>query len=236
MTALASRAQPPPNDRGGHDAQTHHRGFGRSGSSGGSGRLGRGDQPLAPVNRALVAWIILLAAGLAPALTGELTWHVAGRELYGERFVFVGALLVASFALWTLGRRSDLERVATIWALLAGVLAFVSAGYPRAVHQPCVWLLHLCMVLQLAAWWWAAGIERRGVLIMAAGMAVETFLIFPLAQLAASDPACTAGMRLTCVGGSPFVAMAVPALVTLALVWWWLDPLMQRLGGGRFRG
>lgn len=236
MTVLASRAQPPPNDRGGDDAQTHHRGFGRSGSSGGSRRLGRGDQPLAPVNRALVAWVILLAAGLAPALTGELTWHLGDRELYGERFVFVGALLVASFALWVLGRRSDLERVATLGAIVAWVAAFTTAASAREIHQPCVWLLHLALTLQLFVWWWAAGIERRGVLIMAAGMAVETLLIFPAAQLAASDPACTAGMRLTCVGGSPFVAMAVPALVTLALVWWWLDPLMQRLGGGRFRG
>jgi len=202
----------------------------------------RRGNPLAPLWRvcgALFAWL----GGLVAAFTGQLDWTIAGHAMAGERFVFVLAVAGAAAAFWWLGERTEHERRACRFSLLAALVAFIAAPISFAhlspgwwAHQVPVWLLHVGLCLQLAAWASVARkAQRRGLWILFAGAACEAFVIFPIAQFKAVDAACTAGMRMTCEYGA-FVAVALPAAaVTLALVLFWLNPIERGLRGRRGR-
>lgn len=193
--------------------------------------LGVRRKPLAPILCVGAAWGALLLSGLSLALTGEFSIG----PLYGERMVFAAALGAASFALWGLGERTQAERIACLATLACSLLAL--ALFPagsRLEFYGAIGLVHAGLCAQLAAWAIAARkTQRVGLLIILAGMAAETFVILPIAQLRDVAADCTAGMRATCIAGSPFVGIALPLLITLALVLLWLRPLERRLRSGR---
>lgn len=93
-----------------------------------------------------------------------------------------------------------------------------------------VGLTQIGLCAQLGAWLWAARKTHYapGLYIVLVGMLVDTLIILPWAQLQEIDPACAAGMRLTCLNSAE-AAMALPALVSLALGALWLGPLRDRL-------
>jgi len=207
---------------------------------GAADRMGRRN----PLIRALVAWLALVVTGLIAAFTGQLDWVWFGHPVAGERFPFVAGLALSAWVIGRLGRGSEPERRArnatlasVTMALLTAPIDFHHLSLGWQAHQIAVFGAHVGLCAQLLAWQAAArkaqGIETRGVAIMAAGMAIEAFGIFPVGQLANVDAACDAGMVLTCVSGSPFVAIALPLLITLALVLLWLRPLERRLHRGR---
>lgn len=191
--------------------------------------------------RAVAAWCVLMGTGLVAALTGQLDWTWFGHPVAGERFPFVIGLAISSLAVGFLGRRTYREwqaRQATLLAaglaLLAAPISFEHLSLGWAAHQLPVWGAHVGLCAQLLAWAGAArkarSSEQLGVWIMAVGMAIEALVIFPIAQLVDIDTACGNGMRMTCAAGSPEVAMALPAAITLALVILWLGPIRDRLG------
>lgn len=193
------------------------------------------------LGRAIIAWGALLATGVIAALTGQLDWTLLGHPVAGERFPFVAGLAASAWMIGQMGRRTHLERVARDATLVAAGLALLTApisfehmSIGWLEHQLPVWGAHLGLCAQLTAWAAAArktrGAEELGVWIMALGLGLEAMVVFPLAQLSDTDAACDAGMVMTCVAGSPEVAMALPALVTLALAFLWLGPLRDRLG------
>jgi len=197
-----------------------------------------------PLIRALATWLVLFVTGLVAAFTGQWDWTLFGHSVAGERFPFVAGLAVSAWAIGMAGRGSWIERETRNVTLFTAALALVAAPISFehmssgwGIFQTEVWLTHVGLCLQLLAWWAAArkarGVETTGAMIMAVGMACEAFVIFPVAQLVDVDVACDAGMHLTCVSGSPFVAIALPLLITLALVLLWLRPLERRLRGGR---
>ncbi len=195
-------------------------------------RLGMEGRPLAPLFRAVAAWLALLVSGSSAALTGQLDWY----GLYGERAVSAAALGIAGLALWYLGNRSDNERRA-YWATLAAsllALALFPAG-TRLEFAGGIWLVHLGLCWQLFAWAMAAHkTQRRGLLIMLGGIAAEAFVVMPVAQFMDMEAVCSTGTRLACLYDG-WVAMALPAAVTLALLLLWLRPIERGLRGGAGR-
>jgi hypothetical protein len=179
-------------------------------------------RPLGPLYRVAAAWAALLLSGLSLSLTGQLDWG----GLYGERAVFAVALGAAGFALWGLGERTNNERYAC-WMTLASsllALALFPAG-TRIEFNSGVWLVHLGLCWQLLAWARAARkAQARGLWIMAAGIAAEAFVAMPLAQFVDIDAVCATGSRMACFYGA-YGAMALPAAVTVALVFLWLNPI-----------
>lgn len=174
----------------------------------------------------------LLVSGASLALTGE--FDLAG--LYGERFVFAIELGAAGFALWGLGEMSGRERHACWFTLASAALSLaLFPGGSRLEFYGAVWLVHIGLCWQLFAWARVARkAQARGLWIMLAGMACETFVILPIGQLTDVDAACvTAGIgtRLTCLTGSGYVAMGLPALITVLLILFWLNPIERALRG-----
>ena len=87
------------------------------------------------------------------------------------------------------------------------------------------------LTAQLGAWALASGrAARRGLWIIAGGMAIEALLVIPAAQLVAPDAVCATGTMLACLDG-PFVAIMLPAAVTAALILCWLNPMAAALRG-----
>jgi hypothetical protein len=191
------------------------------------------------IARPVIAWLVLLACGISAALTGQLDWTFLGHPVAGERFPFAAGLGISSFALWMLGDRSGSERRACWFTLATAALAFVlapisfehlSAGW--WTYQTPVWLGHVGLCAQLLAWSAAARKPQKlGLRIMAAGLACEAFVILPVAWFVDVDAACKAGMAMTCATGSATVALALPAAVTLALVFLWLNPIETAVRG-----
>jgi hypothetical protein len=189
--------------------------------------------PLAPV---CIAWLVLLATGLLAAFTGQIDLTLLGHPIAGERFPFVAGLAASGLAIWGLGARTGCERQTCLATLAAACVAFIAAPIDFTQYsagwwsyQAFVWLAQIGLCLQLAAWAAAARkAQRLGLWIMCAGMGAEAFGLFPYQILSHRDAACAAGMVLTCMAG-PFVAMALPALITLALMTLWLGPLHGRL-------
>lgn len=184
-------------------------------------------------------WVVYLASLLsfAPDFTGPLDLTIAGHVMAGERFLFVPALALWSFAVWWGGRRSDEERgtcqYGMIWAFLALVTAPLSFEWGTAGwlwHQVSVGILQLLIVAQLWQWSRFAGIERGGAIILTCGATVE-LLIFIAVQSGGWDAACDAGLGLTCMEG-PFVADAPAALELLGLIMWTSWLLRQADRGG----
>lgn len=191
--------------------------------------LGRRERPLNSICRVIVAWLALLLGGSSLMLTGQLDWW----GLYGERAVFVLALAAASFTLWWLGERTSAERVACRAGLALCLVAFLlfPAGTRLQFNLIGIAPVHLALCAQLGAWDLASGrAARRGLWIIAGGMAIEALLVIPAAQLVAPDAVCATGTMLACLDG-PFVAIMLPAAVTAALILCWLNPMAAALRG-----
>ncbi len=242
MTVWINPAMGLPNYGGGDHAPTSAMGDSDGGNAGPAGgvpgeapsdRMGRRLSPLAPLLRVLAAWGAILLGGSSLMLTGQLDWW----GLYGERAVFATALGAAAFVVWYLGERSEAERRAC-WASIACALlalALFPAG-TRLQFNAAVGLVHLGLCWQLLAWAAVARkAQKRGLWIIAAAVAVEALVIMPLAQLTAPDVACATGSRLACLYDA-WVALALPALVTLLLALCWLNPILNALNGRRFGG
>lgn len=190
----------------------------------------------APIRNVWVVYLISLLS-LAPDLTGPIDWTWLGHPVAGERFLFVPALAVWSFAIWWGGQRSDEERgacqTALIWAAIALLTAPISFEWGSTGwlwHQLSVGALQFCIALQLWQWSRFARIERPGVLIMLCSATAE-LLIFIAVQSGGWDAACDAGLGLTCIEG-PWVTNAPGALELLGLILW-SDHLIRRAGRGR---
>jgi hypothetical protein len=191
--------------------------------------------PLVPV---CLAWAVLLVAGIIAALTGQIDITIAGRDVAGERYPFVAGLAISGYAIWKLGAQTEMERAVALWLTTAPAFAasitipisfeHLSAGW--WAYQAPVWLAHVGLCAQLLAWSAAARkAQKLGLYIMAAGLACEAFVILPVAWFVDTDAACKAGMAMTCATGSPAVAMALPAAVTVALILLWLNPIETAL-------
>jgi hypothetical protein len=194
------------------------------------GRLGLGRTQIDAPWRVTLAWLALLTAGISMALTGELTWRIGAIEVYGEYVVSFIAYGLAGAVLWWLGLRSDGEHLAARCTLLAVLPALVAIPGGQMLRWPAEFMLHLFLVLQLAAWLReAARLRAREawpVGIMVAGMAVETCGL--LAKMVLTwgvgmdlPPECAGAMWLTCAG-SPYQAFALPAVMTVAMAPYWL--------------
>lgn len=185
--------------------------------------------PLHDLFRAALAWPLLAVTGSSLFLTGQLDW---GPGVYGERAVFAAALGLSSCGLWWLGERTGQERLAghvTLAASGVAVAAFVDAD--RLQFNALIWLIHLGLCWQLVAWASAARkTQAKGLWIMAGGLAFEALVVIPVAQF--TDPAavCLTGSRLACVYDS-YVAVAMVGLITVLLVWLWLNPIEAAVRG-----
>jgi len=160
------------------------------------------------------------------ALTGQVTWHVWGHEVYGEYVVQFLALGLAGFALLVFGLRSRLELLAARVTILLALLSPVTTAWSSAWYWSAELALHLAIVGQLAAWYREAGRMRSSeawpVGVMLAGMAVEAANIAWKMTLGPDVPeGCDAAFYLSCTA-SPHAAMALPAIMTAAMVPWWL--------------
>lgn len=203
---------------------------------------GRGAQtPLGPHWRVTLAWLAILAAGLAMPLTGQRTWPIAGYEVFGEYVVSFLALGAAGFAVWAFGLRSDLEWLAARCTVLLALLTPATAALSDAWFWPAEFLMHFALTAQLAAWLREAirlrGSEAWPVLVMFAGLAVECAnLIWKMYaewyNAREADAACDAVLWLTCAAG-PWSALILPLTMTVAMAPWLFGvaPPWQR--GGR---
>ena len=209
-----------PSQGGGDHAQT--------GPMGGDRRR---ERQIAPLIRVLAAWGAIFLAGSSLMLTGQLDWW----GYYGERVVHAIALGAAGVIVWGLGERSGAERRAC-WAMLAfSLLALALAPGPgmRLEFNAAVALVHLGLCWQLLAWALVARkAQKHGLWIIAAGVAIEALVVMPLAQFMDVDAVCSTGSRLSCFYGA-WVAVALPLLITLALIIGWLKPIERRLRDGR---
>jgi hypothetical protein len=172
--------------------------------------------------RVTMAWLSLLAAGLALPLVGELTWTIAGREVFGEYVVSFVALGGAGGALWAFGLRSDGEWLAARATVLLALLTPAAVLLDNGWRWPAEAAMHLALCVQLAMWFREAarlrGSEVWPVGVMLAGMLAE---VGNLAWKMSSDlPAdCDTMMWLSCVVG-PWAALALPIAITLAIAPW----------------
>jgi hypothetical protein len=191
---------------------------------------GRGTPPLpqtiASRPRLVLAWLCLLIAGMAMALTGQVTWQIGGHEVYGEYVVEFLALGLAGFALWAFGLRSLPELIAARVTIGLALVSPVTAAWSSDWYWSAELLLHLAIVGQLAVWYREAGRMRSNELwpvgVMFAGMAVESANLLWKMTLGPETPeGCDAAFYLSCTA-SPHAAMALPLLMTLAMVPWWL--------------
>jgi hypothetical protein len=190
--------------------------------------------PLIPV---CLAWGVLLVTGVVLALTGQIDLTLFGHPIAGERFPFAGGLAVSGFAIWHLGNRTERERAACWFTLAAAGMAFIAAPIDYTqfsagwlAYQTPTWLAHVGLCAQLLAWSVVARKPQQlGLYIMAFGIGIEAFCLFPLEILATRPADCTAGMMLTCLTGSATAAMALPAAVTIALIVLWLNPIEAAL-------
>jgi hypothetical protein len=192
----------------------------------GGGRGTPTPQTIATRPRLVLAWLCLLIAGMAMALTGQVTWRIGGHEVYGEYVVEFLALGAAGFALLVFGLRSLPELIAARVTLGLALVSPITAAWSSDWYWSAELLLHLAIVGQLAAWGREA--RRMGsneawpVGVMFAGMAVEAVNIAWKMTLGPDVPAgCDAAFYLSCTA-SPHAAMALPLLMTLAMVPWWL--------------
>ena len=190
----------------------------------------------APIRNVWVVYLVSLLS-LAPDFTGPLDWTWLGHPVAGERFLFVPALAVWSFAIWWGGWRSDEDRGICRMAMSLAGLALLTApiSFERSSsgwfwHQFAVGMLQFYIVVQLCLWFLRARIERPGVLIMLCSATAE-LLIFIAVQSGGWDAACDAGLGLTCIEG-PWVTNAPGALELLGLILW-SDHLIRRAGRGR---
>ena len=182
--------------------------------------------------RVTFAWLALLAAGLSMALTGELDWSIGSVSLYGEYVVEFLALGAAAFVVWACGQRSDSEWLAARLTIVAAVAAPMTVPLGAWAYWPAEALLHIGLCAQLAAWLSEAirlrASEAWPVGLMLAGMAIETgglgwkmistwLLAETLPPDCAADP--DVGMWLSCAG-STVQAMALPMVITLAMLPW----------------
>lgn len=159
------------------------------------------------------------------ALTGQVTWHVWGAEVYGEYVVQFVALGLAGFMLLVFGLRSWGELVAARGTILLAFLSPVTAAWSSNWYWSAELALHLAIVGQLAAWYREAGRMRSSeawpVGVMLAGMAIESANLLWKMTLGPDVPdGCDAAFYLSCTAG-PHAAMALPAVMTLAMVPWW---------------
>jgi hypothetical protein len=176
--------------------------------------------------RVTMAWLSLLAAGLTMPLVGELTWTIAGREVFGEYVVSFVALGGAGGALWAFGLRSDGE-----W-LAAQATAVLAVLFDNDWRWPAEAVMHLALCAQLRAWFreaaWLGGSETWPVGVMLAGMLAEVGnLVWKMSSDLPAD--CDTMMWLSCVVG-PWSAFALPIAITLAIAPWLLgwSPLWVR--------
>jgi hypothetical protein len=201
---------------------------------------GRGTQaPLGGRLRVALAWLAILAAGLAMPLSGQLTWLIAGREVFGEYVVSFLALGAAGFAVWAFGLRSDSEWLAARATVLLALLTPVTAAFDDVWYWPAEALMHAAVAAQLAAWFREAvrlrGSEAWPVGVMLAGMLVEIGnLVWKMYAEwfggSDADAGCDAVLWLTCHAG-PWAALALPLMITLALAPWlcgWSPPWLRQ--------
>ena len=172
--------------------------------------------------RVAAAWAGLLIAGLSPALTGPLTWPIAGYEVFGEYVIEFLALGLAGFVLLACGLRTPLEIATARGTILLALVTPITAAWSDRWFWSAELAMHIALALQLAAWLRATVQAREGeawpVGVMMAAMAVEAGNI--AAKLLIASPDCLTGMWLTCVSGSTYAPMALPLVATLAMLPW----------------